>query len=92
MNVSSRVYVVDRIEGRMVVLVADDGDADFEMPRKQLSIAVQEGTVLRVPLKDGVPDWKKAESDPAERARRLEEMRRRMARLREKDPGGDLEL
>ncbi len=92
MNVSSRVYVVDRIEGRIVVLVPDEGDVDVEMPRTQLSVAVQEGTVLRVPLKDGVPDWKNAESDPSERARRLEEMRRRMARLREKDPGGDLEL
>lgn len=92
MKGASRVYVVDRIEGRMVVLVADDGDADVEMPRKQLAVAVQEGTVLRVPLKDGALEWNNARSDPAERARRLEEMRRRMARLREKDPGGDIEL
>ena len=92
MKVPSRVYVVDRIEGRTVVLVADDDDADVEVPRKQLTVAVQEGTVLRVPLKDGELDWKNAESDPAERARRLEEMRRRMSRLRKKDPGGDLEL
>ena len=92
MSAQSRIFVVDRIEGRSVVLVPDEGDDDVVMPRKQLSVPVDEGTVLRVPLKDGVPDWKHAKSDPAERARRVREMGRRMEALRAKDPGGDLEL
>ena len=35
---------------------------------------------------------KQVKSDPAERARRVKEMGRRMEALRAKDPGGDLEL
>lgn len=92
MTTSTRIFVVDRIEGRTVVLVPDEGDADVVVPRKQLSVPVEEGTVLRVPLKNGVPDWEKAKSDPAEGARRLEEMRRRTDRLLDNDPGGDLDL
>lgn len=92
MNESSRIFVVDRTEGRSVVLVPDEGDDDVVLARKQLPMRVKEGTVLRVPLKNGVPDWKEAKSDPAEAARRLEEMKRRMDRLLAKDPGGDLQL
>lgn len=92
MNAPSRIFVVDRFEGRSVVLVPDEGDTDVVMPRKQLTIPVEEGTVLRVPLKDGMPDWKHVRSDPAERARRLGEMRRRTDRLLADDPGGDLDL
>lgn len=92
MSSQSRIFVVDRIEGRSVVLVPDEGDDDVVLPRKQLAVAVEEGTVLRVPLKHGVLDWEHAESDPAERARRVKEMGRRMDALRAKDPGGDLEL
>ena len=74
------------------MLVPDEGEADVVMPRRRLSVAVEEGTVLRVPLEDGVPNWKKAETDPEERARRLADVGRRMDRLRANDPGGDLEL
>jgi hypothetical protein len=82
-------YVVDRIEGKIAVVVADD-DRTFDVPRSQLPKGSREGTVLRAA--DDEPDWSKAEIDEAEGRRRLEQSRETLRRLGETDPGGDIEL
>jgi len=82
-------YVVDRIEGRIAVVVADD-DRTFDVPRSQLPKGSREGTVLRAA--DDEPDWSKAEIDEAEGHRRVEQSRETLRRLGETDPGGDIEL
>lgn len=85
-------YVVDRFEGGIAVLVADDGVA-IDVPRTALPAHIREGTVLRVRReKDGKPDWSGAEVDETERARRLEAARQRLNRLGKRDPGGDLAI
>jgi len=89
----SKVFVVDRREGKFVILVDDDGnttevDAASLPPRCR-----REGTVLRVPLgARSAPLWSKAVSDPAEKKRRLAEAAARLEILKRRDPGGDVIL
>ena len=85
-------YVVDRIEGKIAVVVADDG-AEFDVPRRGLPKGTREGTVLRIDAAAGeTPDWGQAVIDEAEGVRRLERARETLQRLGKTDPGGDIEL
>ena len=85
-------YVVDRIEGDLVVLVRDSGE-ETSVPRASLPTAIREGVVLRVPLLEGgVSQWDAARVDEAETERRLGEAREILRELRKRDPGGDIEL
>lgn len=112
-----RLYVVDRVEGGIVVLIAEDAPAeagaladpqapadpqeppnppalpDEEVLASALGVPVREGDMLRVPVgADGGPEWSEAAPDPAARAERLSEAEARIARLRKRDPGGDIVL
>jgi len=88
------IFVVDRLEDKMAVLVADADERQVDVPRRALPRdARREGAVLRVTLTDtGVPDWSTAEVDRAEEQRRLEEARERLDKLKASDPGGDISL
>ena len=90
---TARVLVVDRREGRTLVLIADDG-ATVEVPAARLAKDCRrEGAVLRVPT-DAHANlrWADAVRDHAEEARRREDLSRRVERLRRSDPGGDVVL
>ena len=84
---------VDRLEGKIAVLIADDG-RELEVSRRQLpQDGRREGAVLRVDLNEsGEPVWPSARVDREEEERRLDEARRRLDRLRATDPGGDVSL
>lgn len=85
-------YVIDRIEGRIAVVVADDGPS-FDVPRPTLPRGCGEGSVLRIDgAAGGLPDWSRAVMDDAERERRLDRARDTLRRLSESDPGGDIIL
>jgi len=85
-------YVVDRIEGKTAVVLGDDG-LTFDVPRPKLPKACREGTVVRIDTASrGTPIWEEAVIDEAERARRLEKGGETLRRLRQTDPGGDIEL
>ena len=85
-------YVVDRIEGKIAVVVADDG-AEFDVPRRSLPKGTREGTVLRIDAAAGeTPNWGQAVIDEAEGVRRLERARETLQRLTKNDPGGDIDL
>jgi len=85
-------YAVDRIEGKIAVLVADEGTA-VDVPKRRLPNGVREGSVLQVPVgDDGSPDWSSAVLDEAERERRVNQARETLDRLRKGDPGGDITL
>lgn len=88
---NERVFVVDRIEDRHLVLVGDDSE-EVVLATRQLSMPVVEGSVLRVRIEGGKPDWSTARADTAEQSRRLDSARKRMDELRKGDPGGDLKL
>jgi DUF3006 family protein len=83
-------YVIDRVEGKTAVIVADDGSA-LDVPREELPKGSREGTILRVDT-PGPPDWSRAVIDEAERARRLDRARDTLRRLSESDSGGDVVL
>lgn len=108
-----RIYVVDRIEGDLAVLVADEapaqaasgdpsdsvhasratGQEEAGIPVGELPVSVAEGDVLRIPIwPDGTLVWGAAVLDPSARAQRLREAEERLARLRKRDPGGDIVL
>jgi len=85
-------YAVDRIEGRFAVLVGDDGRS-LEFVRRDLPKKAKEGSVLRVRVSPGgVPDFRAAVVDPAERKRRIEQAKAALEDLRRTDPGGDVSL
>lgn len=91
---STRIYVADRIEDGVAVLIPDDeAFASEDVPVRKLGRRVSEGDVVRVPVRaDGSPAWKDVSIDPDQRAERLEQAEARLERLRERDPGGDVVL
>ncbi len=87
-----KIFVVDRIEGRIAVLVLDSGE-QRAVPIGDLPVGVSEGTVLRVPLNEsGVPSWTAAQIDEEEEERRRQAARTILDELRKRDPGGDITL
>lgn len=84
-------YVIDRIEGKVAVVVGDDGRS-FDVPKRRLPPGCREGTVLRVEVRGDTIDWSRAVIDDAERRRRLERSRETLRRLGETDSGGDVTL
>ena len=88
---TERTYVVDRIEGELVVLIEDDSGDRVNVDSWELPL-VSEGTVLRVSVRDNQPQWSTAEPDADEANRRNEESRQILADLKKRDPGGSIEL
>lgn len=88
----TRIWVVDRVNEPFAVLVADDDGPGAEVPLAGLPAAVREGSVLQVPYPDGEPQWDAAEVDEELRQARLKEAEAALARLRRRDPGGDITL
>ena len=89
---AARIWVVDRVEGRVAVLVADDDGGRTDVPLARLPDGLGEGAVLRLPLEGGRPVWKGARVDEGLRRARLDEAEGALDRLRRRDPGGDISL
>ena len=89
---NERVWVVDRIESRIAVLVRDDDALLEDVPMAVLPQGVREGTVLRVPEVRGQPAWRSSIVDDEARRERLREMEEVLKGLRNRDPGGDVVL
>ena len=86
------IWVVDRVEGPIAVLVRDENERTEDVPIGVLPGGSREGSVLRVPEADGRPDWAAAVLDEEARRARLREAEEVLERLRRRDPGGDIEL
>jgi len=86
-------YAVDRFEGDIAVLVADDA-ATLEVDRSELPDGAGPGSVVRVSLSEesGRPDWASAELAEEEAAARLKKAREVLEELKKRDPGGDISL
>lgn len=89
---NERVWVVDRIESGIAVLVRDDDAVSEDVPMAVLPPDVGEGTVLRVPEVRGQPAWRSSVVDDEARRKRLREMEEMLKGLRKRDPGGDVVL
>lgn len=93
MSDGESVWVVDRIEGDVVVLVEDGTGGSADVPRGELSFVVHEGDVLRVPNhEEGSPDWGSASPDEELRQARLARAQDVLDELKGRDPGGDVVL
>ena len=89
----STIFVVDRYEGDLIVLVDDSGKV-IEVKVDTLPADCRsEGAVLRIPLDAASkPVWVSASRDYSEEKRRLQINADRLSRLRRSDPGGDVSL
>lgn len=89
----SGMFVVDRREGRTLVIVGDD-DRSVDVPVTRVPKTCRvEGAVLRVPIDDaGEPYWEDARRDRGEERRRLAALAKRIKLLGRSDPGGDIVL
>ena len=93
MSERQSIWVVDRIEGEMAVLVEDGTGRSLDVSRSLIPVSIDEGMVLRVPAAaDGDPDWRLAVPDEQLRQRRLAEARDILKGLKARDPGGDVVL
>lgn len=92
MNEAERIWVVDRVEGRIAVLVADDDEETLDVPLNVLPHGLREGTVLRVTESEGHPLWASAMLDEELRLRRLRQAETALNELKSRDPGGDIVL
>lgn len=89
---AERIWVADRFESGIAVLVRDDDAETKNVPVPLLPAGTREGTVLRVPEDQGRPVWSHAVVDDEIRSQRLREAEAVLQRLRRRDPGGDVVL
>ena len=89
---AEHIWVADRIESGIAVLVRDDDAKTKDVPVPLLPVGTREGTVLRVPEEQGRPVWSHAVVDEEMRLERLREAEAVLKRLRSRDPGGDVVL
>ena len=88
-----RLFVVDRCEGEYLWLVSDEDLSVIQVPASTLPFPVSEGACLRVQThRDGSPDWASAGVDLDPQKRRTKEIKEALARLKRRDPGGDVVL
>ena len=92
MSERERTWVIDRIEGEIAVLVADDNQEMLDMPLNALPRGVSEGTVLRVTESKGHPLWVSAMLDEELRLKRLRQAETALDELKNRDPGGEIVL
>ena len=92
MSESERTWVVDRIEGEIAVLAADDDQETLDMPLNVLPRGLREGAVLRVTESNGDLLWVSAIVDEELRLKRLTQAETVLDELKSRDPGGDIVL
>jgi len=89
---AERKYVVDRIEGELVVLVDDESGDRANLESWELPV-VDEGTVLAVETDaNGHPKWGTATVLAEETEKRRHEDKTRIEDLKRRDPGGDVTI
>ena len=85
-------YVVDRIEGELVVLIGDQSEDKQNLDSWELPV-VEEGDVLAVELdNNGKPKWGTAKVLAEETERRKQQGGQALDELKKRDPGGDVKL
>lgn len=92
MPTEPELWVVDRFEDGVAVLVADDGGV-IEVEAGRLPRRVASGDVLRISRDaQGVIRWGSVEVDAEATAARRTEAEDILDELRRRDPGGDVVL
>ena len=89
------IWIVDRIREGTCVLVDDATGRTQEVAQSLMPSGrvLREGTVLKVPLTEkGDLDWMSAQADEELQQRLMGEAEEVLDDLKERDPGGDVEL
>ena len=86
------LWVLDRIEREVAVLIRDKDGEITNVPVNALPDGLQEGSVLRVAEDMGERLWASASLDEESRLTRLAETEEILEELRQRDPGGDIVL
>ena len=92
MSEVERIWVVDRVEGGIAVVVANEDGQAHDVPLSVLPSGSREGSVLRVGEGAGEPLWNSAVLDEKSRLERLKQAEAALDELRKRDPGGDIVL
>ena len=92
MSESERIWVVDRVETGVAVLIADDNEQTVDVQVSLLPENTSEGSVLLVPEQVGEPARSSSRLDEEQRQNRLREAEVALNELRKRDPGGDISL
>ncbi len=93
MGDAPEVWVVDRVDGAVAVLVAQDTEIVVQVQAELLGADAVEGAVLLVPLGAiGEPVWAEAERDEEAEARLRADAEETIERLKKRDPGGNVSL
>ena len=92
MRDTERIWVVDRIEREVAVLVADENQEMLDIALDILTDGLREGSVLKVAEDMDGPLWASASLDEESKLERLREAEEVLDELRERDPGGDIVL
>ena len=87
-----RIWVIDRIESGIAVLIADEDQRTLETHLNMLPPGSGDGSVLRVTETRGEPLWSSAVLAEDLRAKRLESAQVVLNEFRKRDPGGDVIL
>jgi hypothetical protein len=92
MTEGEKIYVVDRLEGDVAVLIGDDSRV-AEVRRSDLPVEVAEGDCLSVPVAaEGSEAWGRARVDEELREQRMRDGQAALDELKTRDPGGDVVL
>lgn len=92
MSRTSTRFAVDRIQGSKVVLIPDEPGDERCVDLSTLPRGTSEGAVIVVDTRGGTPAWSTARLDEARREELIREGDEILARLRSRDPGGDVSL
>ena len=87
---AARRYVVDRIEedergNRFAVMENQDDGSSFDLPASRLPGA-KEGALFSVPLRNGQPDWARAQRQRSEEMARMSDLEKRLRTMMSKNP------
>ena len=92
MPTEPELWVVDRMEGTVAVLVSDDGQI-VDVGRASLPKGAKAGVVVRVPRDArGGLEWSRAFVDEQATRERRSAAEDVLRELRKRDPGGDIAL
>lgn len=93
---AAELWAVDRVHEGVAIVVLEDADGEWvvsEVAADLLGDNAVEGAILRVPIGEvGEPVWSDAQRDPTAEGKRRSEAEETLEDLRERDPGGDVEL
>ena len=92
MSDTERIWVVDRIEREVAVLMADHNPEMLDIALNILPDGLREGSVLKVAEDMDGPLWASASLDEESKLERLREAEEVLDELRQRDPGGDIVL